>query len=408
VNVLVVAYSLPPYLQPQSIQIGRLLRYLPESWRLYGATADDATAITDPTLYPELARRFHASIRIPVRHPLPLRAFRKVVPLAYRLPDVFLYPHLRLVRRVTRQWADVRFDAVITCPYPMSSGLAGLYLKRRLEIPWITLLSDPWVDNPHFAYRGLARRINGRLESTVFARADAIVVPSVRMKEWYGGKYPAAAEKIDVLPHTYDPAYAVRNGNGYRPDGGPIVIRSLGSLGGLRSPRGLLLALARAREAAVFRGVRLELIGPGATHPSHRQLVDRLDLADLVTLRGPVSYQDSVRLMHESDVLLAIDAPIEHSPYLPSKIADYVGAEKPILALTPANGELARFLARGGGWIAPPDDPDRICDVLLGMASELRAGGGPRVAPAVRDALDATRNAARFAAYCEGVVLARA
>jgi glycosyltransferase involved in cell wall biosynthesis len=289
----------------------------------------------------------------------------------------------------------------------MSTALAGLRVSRRLGIPWITFLSDPWVDNPYFRYRGLARRVNARLEAKVFDAAAAVIVPSVRMQEWYVRKYGGAAKRIHVLPHSYDPAAFPAGDERRRPDArGAIVLRSVGSLSPVRTARGLIQALALARNAGPLDDVRVELIGPGAAHRSHRDLVDREGLGDVVALRGPVPYAESLALMRGADALVVIEAPMAESPYLPSKVADYVGAGPPILGLTPPGSELTRFLTAAGGAIAPPDDPERIRGVLLDLVARVRSGRPPAIAAETRRELDVTRNVARLVDDCERIVLA--
>ena len=107
--------------------------------------------------------------------------------------------------------------------------------------------------------------------------------------------------------------------------------------------------------------------------------------------------------MRSADVLLAIDAPFVDSPYLPSKVADYVGASKPLLALTPKAGELARLLGPDSGWVAHPDDADDIARALTRAVARVRDGTAA-LPPELREQFEPGRNAALFVEHCMRVV----
>src|SRR5262249_14985571 len=74
---------------------------------------------------------------------------------------------------------------------------------------------------------------------------------------------------------------------------------------------------------------------------------------------------DARKLAADADALLVIDAPlpstlgngqIAASPFLPSKLVDYLPLRKLILGLTPPNGASAALLRRLGCPIVAPDD----------------------------------------------------
>jgi hypothetical protein len=69
--------------------------------------------------------------------------------------------------------------------------------------------------------------------------------------------------------------------------------------------------------------------------------------------RAPVDYATSLELMASSDLLLVVDAPAERSPFLPSKLVEYVGSGRPIAAFS-APGPSADLVRRLGGWVADP------------------------------------------------------
>ena len=81
--------------------------------------------------------------------------------------------------------------------------------------------------------------------------------------------------------------------------------------------------------------------------------------------------------MLDADGLLILQAANCNSQ-IPAKLYEYLRAQRPILALTDANGDTAQSL-RGAGidTIAPLDDRSAIATGLLRFIALLRAGTAP-------------------------------
>jgi glycosyltransferase involved in cell wall biosynthesis len=86
--------------------------------------------------------------------------------------------------------------------------------------------------------------------------------------------------------------------------------------------------------------------------------VGALDLADVVHVQDPVAHAEAVRLQRAAHALLLfLTVPSDHSTFVPSKLYEYVAANRPILAVT-RGGALERLLVRRGlsRWILRPED----------------------------------------------------
>jgi hypothetical protein len=101
--------------------------------------------------------------------------------------------------------------------------------------------------------------------------------------------------------------------------------------------------------------------------------------ADAIEVHAPVSYLHSLAIMTVSDLLLVVDAPSEGSSvHFPSKLADYLGAGRPIAAFTPASGATARIATEAGHLVVPLDAPEAAFDAL---EAALGAAGAPPTPP---------------------------
>ena len=84
---------------------------------------------------------------------------------------------------------------------------------------------------------------------------------------------------------------------------------------------------------------------------------------------------DAQSIAAAADVLLVIDAPTAGpSPFLPSKLVDYLALRKPILGITPVEGASAALLRRIGALVAAPDDEAGIRIALRDLLRRWREG----------------------------------
>jgi hypothetical protein len=352
-----LTYVFPPDESPRAVQIGRLVRHSGLD-DLHVVCAIDGAAGAGVHVVPwgQLAR---------LRRDVRWRTIRSRL----MAPDAFR----PWVRDAAHAAARLRPRVLVTFGQPMSDHLAGLRLTRgRGRTRWIAHLSDPWVDNPFRREDAIGRAVNRRLEARVVRGADRLVFTSQATVDLVMAKYPPPLRaKASVIPHAFDPeAFGAVPA---RRVGEPLVVRHLGAFYGARSARPLLAALGRlaARRPGTLDGVRVELIGPSETPvqtlPEYAALP-----AGLVSVSERVAYADSLTLMRSADLLVAIDAPARRSVFLPSKLVDYLGARRPLLALTPP-GTASDLVARAGGWVAAPEDDEAAAAALAAALEGARA-----------------------------------
>jgi glycosyltransferase involved in cell wall biosynthesis len=284
-----------------------------------------------------------------------------------------------------RPWADrlaktalthrlvAQGDVLVTFGQPMSDHLAGLAIKRALDIPWIAHFSDPWSDNPYLSRNPVVPRRLRAMERRVVDAADRLLFTSQETVDLVMKKYSAPLRaKVGILPHAYDPQFQAEAALPARRDGN-LVLRHLGNFYGRRNPLTLIqaLVLLHKRQPAVLENVRIELIGRWVG----RKRWSPADLTlpkHLLSFHQPIAYEESLRQMRSADALLIIDAPFERNVFFPSKLVDYLWARRPVLALTPP-GTSADIVAACGGLVASPATPETIAAGLADMIVRLRA-----------------------------------
>jgi glycosyltransferase involved in cell wall biosynthesis len=98
------------------------------------------------------------------------------------------------------------------------------------------------------------------------------------------------------------------------------------------------------------------------------------DLQDVVSFhpyRNPEAIAD---WLQGADVFLLVEAKMKEGIYLPSKLSEYLGGGRPILALSPTEGVIADCLQQGGGIVVEPDDVNGISVALSRLYEAWEAG----------------------------------
>jgi hypothetical protein len=116
---------------------------------------------------------------------------------------------------------------------------------------------------------------------------------------------------------------------------------------GHRSPAVFLKALAVFLSEHPEAREKTRFLFHGTWLSAHDRLLEDLGLHDVAAIRGPLSFADYLGRIRSCPVLLLVAA-AEHNLFMPSKLVDYLGAARPILAFAPRNSEVAGVLRMAG------------------------------------------------------------
>lgn len=377
-RVLAIAYCLPPLNVPGAMRSLKILMGLRENGVEVEALSIDpmSFAAPEPALAvaegPRLIPRnlVNHVVWSPENHPL-MRMIKKRKPLAnmlYRFLEPKKREWLRPAFRVIERLDLARYDLLLTMSQPHANHLAGLRLKRTTGMPWAAYFSDPWSHNP-YAQFGSPRiaAYHRNLERRVLEGADLVFFTCEEMLRFVSQDYSATlSPKGAVLPHSFVPEWyhlvPVRNAR----ENAAIQMLHTGHFYGPRSPMPLLRALERLSRGGSLTN-RLSVNFYGAFPDHARAEAERRGLGQVCHIHGSIPYLESLGRMMMSDVLLTIDAPLTstaESVFLPSKLIDYLGAKKPVLALTPKRGASSRVVSEAGGVVCDIQDEEQIEETL--------------------------------------------
>lgn len=363
-KLLAISYSYPPKEEPRAIQVSRLLKYLNASTVLICEGKNGAGSEAESFLAKTVRVPFSQSLG---RNLLNRLSSRIYLPVVSRTPDQLGAWKKSVINTVdsllSRQ--EYRPDVLVTFAFPLIDSVIGLELKRRYKLPWLAHFSDPWVDSPFRHDDPLTKTLNRRLEQSVIENADRLVFTSNETAKLVMAKYPSTLRsKVRIVSHAFEPelfesAPLANNGR--------LCIRYLGDLYYPRTPEPLIKALEMlsSTEPELLSRFCFEIIGDVHELDMEQMGLSRL-APGLVVIRPRVNYAESLSMMTSAAGLMVIDAPVPkntESVFLPSKLIEYVGADRPIIGLTPP-GTAAYLIDRLGGWVADPGAANQVADVL--------------------------------------------
>ena len=212
------------------------------------------------------------------------------------------------------------------------------------------------------------------------------------MGEDFRNRYPdEPRDKFVVITNGYDPETLPKPTR--EPAQQTFNITHAGAIYGRRDARPIIRALAQIRDAGSIQAgfLNLKLVGKLEAEAEVSAMIQSLDLADWVTIVPEVSFQESIRYLSRSQVLLVLqpDAPLQ----IPGKLFEYIYLKKPILALT-GEGATAEIIRQYRlGEVVPPDDPERIAGAIAQLYQDSHESRVGRDESALRDFHTATLTA---------------
>lgn len=251
---------------------------------------------------------------------------------------------------------------------PDSVLLAGTLTARRLAIPYVADLRDPWTDTVATLYpkHRIELKLLRILERCVVNCATAITSTGSTVAETLARRYRGVREKIHVVRNGYDGEYRCTSTD----TGGRLAILFAGELYAGRDPFPLLSALARLliRPGIDASRVSITFMGKAATYGGQDVIAWRRDNASVVPLTVLPQQTPAVvaKAIDASTVLLNL-AQQQHLS-VPAKTYEHLSSGRENLLICENDSETAQVVAGiSGVKQADPRDPAAMEEVLLDL-----------------------------------------
>ena len=338
------------------------------------------------------------------------------------------------IEQFKKRHAAEKYACIMTRSTPPESILVGKAVKELYpDVKWVASLADPIANNPYElkayvddspvlgdrqkSYLKTALRSENKelveewlkypsdsikllctlkqWENVTLEKADVIISPTARqlkyINEWEENSWN---HKFFAVPHSFDDTFYSKK---HKADNDKVVLSFLGYSDKLRSLKPIVEAVNRmkqendpALEKLVFR-----LIGNNPREIQDTVLNDYLE--DYVIFSKGVDYYQSLELMEESDWLIHVDADFPElipggSIFFAGKLADYMGAKKPILGITGRGTPAYNIIQAYGGECVLANEQE----ALINLLGRIARGYVPKLDFCYRDRYDAKNVAAMF------------
>jgi glycosyltransferase involved in cell wall biosynthesis len=414
-KILLVMFSFPPFNAIGSIRAVQLAAFLEGHGHEVRVVAGDGLPFPRALAMPDLKARIFRALFRNVEAPIVLgrKLLRRknadvsgwqpgkreswMVRLVglyraiFAMPDgqIGWYPAaMRASEHALRDWTP---DVIVSSALPFTAHLVASRLARRIGKPWVAEFRDLFSGNPYSDLPSWRSAIDRKIEKTVLASAGAIVAvtPLIadELARAHGKPTFTIMNGYDVIDLDATPSPPNRIGRSLN-----IVYTGI-IYPGRRDPLPLFEAIRRMGERG--RRINVQFYGQDLRGVSDAALAT--NLANQVSVHGVVSYDESLRLQRQADVLLLLlwDDPRERGT-ITGKVFEYIGAGRPILAIGCSDG-IASTLVRDRNLGKSATSPDAIADALNKWIDEIDATGVVS-APSVASRAGLSRQE-QFAAY---------
>jgi glycosyltransferase involved in cell wall biosynthesis len=306
--------------------------------------------------------------------------------------------HLSICGRYSRllalpdQWATWWLDAVriglklihrhqpkfIWSTYPIATAhLIGLTLHRLTDLPWIADFRDSMTEENYPRDRW-SRQTYLWIERRAARYASRLIFTAESTRRMYLERYPdLSSSRCVLISNGFDEEDFAGIGIG-RWNRQKQTIRLVHA--GLiytddRDPRAFFRALSRLKKDGLINATALAIdLRASGSEAYYADLLRQLGIDDVVRLLPALSHRQALQDCAESDGFLLFQA-ASCNHQIPAKVYEYLRLGKPILALTPPEGDTGRLLLQvGGSTVIDLADEERIYQTIPSFIDALRAG----------------------------------
>jgi len=279
------------------------------------------------------------------------------------------------------------FDLIVATGNPFASFGAAWALGKLTRRPFVVDYRDSWTLD-QFANADMfpPEHPSWKWERRILRSAAASVHVNDGMRTWHAGKYPEAADWMQVVLNGWDPD--VVDGEPLSPDEDrPLSFAFVGTLTHVQPISSLLEGFAIVTERGLHPGAGLDFYGHiGFFSSTEAQLRAQLGLdkeIEGVRIRGPVPKSQIATAYADSDVLVFMTG---GSQYVTTgKVFEYMATGKPIVSVHEKGCAAEELLRDYPLWFEPESlDPEHVA-AAMGDAGQAARKADPETAARAQD-----------------------
>lgn len=406
-NVLIVSYFFPPAGGAGTQRAAKFAKYLPEfGWSpivlthppeetQYEWNPNDASLVDDVGE--------HATVRR-------VSALKNPSGWARNIPRIdiaqnWLEPALDEAESIV---SSHRVEAVLITMSPFDLCFLGREMKKRLGLPVVYDLRDPWALDGVRLHGSKARwKIDLDAMVSTLSHADGVIANTPEAARAIRNAVPTLGDgDVRTIPNGFDAqdfanapkmhtcsaradSFCLTHAGGFASGALYLYGGALGWLKRLRhfraepldqsgrTPLHLLRAIALLRKQKHPLGSVLHLRLIGRSEAATKRCIAESGVEDAVEQVGYLPHRDAVATLWRADALflhLHGLPPGRRSLIVPGKTYEYLASGRPILGCLPEGDSRDMVERSGRGYCANPCDPKEIAATLVRMYEDIQGG----------------------------------
>jgi glycosyltransferase involved in cell wall biosynthesis len=381
-RLLLISYDYPPISSPGSIRVSKFAQYLPEhGWYPTVLTSLDGynsgvplslelssevtivrVADRDPAKY--FARNQNKRPAKPEKQKSSLSSFLRKAYSAIAFPDRDWIWGLSAYQVGKQCLSEVSHGAIYSTSPNITNHLVALKLKRATGLPWVAEFRDTWAFSQYRPDRGRLRSWMERVtEAIIIREADFILSVSRNYLQQFKQNYSLADDTNGVIYNGFDEndfLFVNQANSTYE----KFSIAHAGNFyDGQRTPESLFVALHGLGADGAIDLEKVEIDFYGNYDENVASCARDIGVESLVNWRGYIPYHELLPKLAETFCLLLIVH--KQAETLPSKLFDYIGCQRLIIALAQQESEVFELIRENQlGYGVPHEDVRYLKEVL--------------------------------------------
>ncbi len=276
--------------------------------------------------------------------------------------------------------SEENFDVIFVTGPPFTSFEAAIKIGDEFHIPVFVDYRDLWYGNQFAIYPTPWHRLKvKREEDAALRKVDKVIVTNRRLKERMMKNYPFLThKKMLIIPHGYDSTDVSLAKAGAVKLTKKMVITYSGIFYEFITPKYFLRAFKQLLKENPEVAVNIELHFIGFLRIENRRLIRRYNLQNFVVEHSYMEHIEALKKVMASDLLWFMVGKGRNADTISSsKMYEYFGTKKPILACLPEGALRSHLQEYGASYISDPYDVKTIKANILRAYNDFASGRQP-------------------------------
>lgn len=283
----------------------------------------------------------------------------------FSTPDHQVFWNISVLKtgtRILRRNRDIRL--IMTTSPPHSSQMGGALLANIFHKPYIVDFRDPWWDIAKNRCGCVRSWLEKKLESIIIRGAEFVVSSTESYSRELAERHRSIGkDKFITIRNSFEPELFEQIGAKERKK---FTLCYLGILYPEYNPYVFFEALAEWVTNDSFVRGNTEVLLVGTSDPVTAGFIRKFGIEDVVKILPRMPHREAISQAKSSDMLLLLLGCDKKVPKgcVPSKLYEYLGCKRPILALVP-EGEAANIVRQTQtGYMVTSSNKAKIKEIL--------------------------------------------